>query len=193
MLRLLLFLAVSIHAAGANAQTVEEEVALIVNGFEAGRVTGSPCGLVHTPQVISTSPAKYRFDCGNGDWTEAVFRQIDGCKFDTSFTMNGEGPDRAMCWTFQSSVACCQYVGTPQRWATSSMPAPIFAQPLGWGGSACARRNCLVACLQILPAITGKGATVGEIQGPRFTFLLRAACRISRRVLWSWALGLLAV
>jgi hypothetical protein len=86
MLRLLLFLAVSIHAAGANA------VALVTHGLEEGRVTGSRCGLVHIPKVTSKSPATYRFDCGNGDWSEGVFRQIDGCKFEMSYTWNGK-PD----------------------------------------------------------------------------------------------------
>jgi hypothetical protein len=94
MLRLLLFLAVSINAPGANAQTVEEEVALIVYGFEPGRAIGSACGLIQIPEVTSGSPAKYRFDCGNGDWSETVFRQIDGCIFETFLTMNGGEPDR---------------------------------------------------------------------------------------------------
>jgi hypothetical protein len=94
MLRLMLAFAVSIHAAGANAQTAEEAVALITQGLEAGRATGSPCGLIQLPEVTSGSPAKYRFDCGNGDWSETVFRQIDGCRFETYFTMNGGEPGR---------------------------------------------------------------------------------------------------
>jgi hypothetical protein len=94
MLRPLLLVAVLIHAAGANAQTAEEAVALITHGLEAGRVTGSRCGLVHTPKVTSKSPATYRYDCGNGDWSEGVFRQIEGCKFEMTYTWNGKPDSR---------------------------------------------------------------------------------------------------
>jgi hypothetical protein len=94
MLRLLLLLVVSVHAAGAKAQTAEEAVALITQGLEAGRATGSPCGDIQAPKVTSGSLAKYRFDCSGGDWFESVFRQIDGCKFEMFLTMNGKEPDR---------------------------------------------------------------------------------------------------
>lgn len=94
MLRLLFLLAVSIHAAGANAQTAEEAVALAAYGLEPGLATGSLCGDIQVPKVTPGSPAKYRFDCSYGDWFETAIRQIDGCKFETSTTMNGKEPDR---------------------------------------------------------------------------------------------------
>ena len=87
MLRLLFLLAVSVHAAGANAQTAEEAVALITQGLEPGRATGNQCGDIQVPKVTPGTPAKYRFEC-QGDWFETAFRQIDGCKFETSVTSN---------------------------------------------------------------------------------------------------------
>jgi hypothetical protein len=93
MLRLLLLLAVSAHAAGANAQTAEEAVALITQGLEPGRATGNLCGDIQVPKVTPGSPAKYRFDC-QGDWFETAFRQIDGCKFETSVTSNRNEMER---------------------------------------------------------------------------------------------------
>lgn len=94
MLRLLLLLAVSIHAAGANAQTAEEAVALVTEGLEPGSAVGNLCGDIQPPKVTAGSPAKYRFDCGNGDWFETAFRQIDGCKFETLVTTNSNEPER---------------------------------------------------------------------------------------------------
>ena len=94
MLRLLFLLAVLIQAAGANAQTAEEAVALAAYGLEPGLATGSLCGDIQVPKVTPGSPAKYRFDCSYGDWFETAIRQIDGCKFETSTTMNGKEPDR---------------------------------------------------------------------------------------------------
>ena len=90
MLRLVLLLAVSIRAAGANAQTLEEEVALVVYGFEAGRATGTACGDIQAPKVTRRISDKIPGStCSNGDWFETVFRQIDGCEFETFFTING--------------------------------------------------------------------------------------------------------
>ena len=94
MLRALLVLVVAMHVAGANAQTAEGAVALITQGLEAGRATGSMCGDIQVPKVTGRSPARYRFDCGNGDWFETVFRQIDGCKFETFVSLKGREPDR---------------------------------------------------------------------------------------------------
>lgn len=94
MLRALLVLVVSMHVAGASAQTAEGAVALITRGLEAGRATGNMCGDIQAPKVTSKSPAKYRFDCGKGDWFETVFRQIDGCKFETFVSQKGREPDR---------------------------------------------------------------------------------------------------
>lgn len=52
------------------------------------------CGTIQAPKVIGRSPAKFRFDCGKGDWFETVFRQIDGCKFETFVSEKGREPDR---------------------------------------------------------------------------------------------------
>jgi hypothetical protein len=88
MFRLLLFVAVSIYAAGANAQKAEEAVALITQGgLEPGSAVGNLCGDIQAPKVTPGSPAKYRFDC-DGDWFETAFRQIDGCRFETLVTSN---------------------------------------------------------------------------------------------------------
>lgn len=93
MLRLLLLLAVSIHAAGANAQTAEEAVALITQGLEPDSPVGNLCGDIQVPKVTPGSPAKYRFDC-HGDWFETAFRQIDDCKFETLVTTSRNEPER---------------------------------------------------------------------------------------------------
>jgi hypothetical protein len=94
MFRALLVLVVSMHVAGANAQTAEGAVALITQGLEAGRATGNMCGDIQAPKVTGRSPAKYRFDCGKGEWFETVFRQIDGCKYETFVSEKGKEPDR---------------------------------------------------------------------------------------------------
>ena len=175
MLRLVLLLSVSVLAAGANAQTAEEAVALVTQGLEAGRATGNICGDVQPPKVTAGSPwARYRFYCSNGDWFESAFCEIDDCKFETFFTANGNEPDRRNVLDFSrfrsllparaDASKMGHFFEAGPDFCTSSDGKSCMIEFISIGSGECcvrqqirrARRICLVVNPDRLPAIVSK-------------------------------------
>lgn len=105
MLRFAVIAILSCCANMAFAQSEEQTVALIVSGLAPGVATGNLCGEVGMPQLVSASPARYRFVCKQGGAVEVVFRKLDNCRYETFDTEAGKASSPAATLDFRKFQA----------------------------------------------------------------------------------------
>ncbi len=128
MLRIVVVALLLLNCTGAGAQSEEQTVAFIINGIESGKAIISGCGETHEAEIVTASPARYRFRCKNGTAADLVVSKLANCRYRHFWVEQGKEPEGASVLDFNKFQTLLPY--EPRRRNSHFfLASPGFCEP----------------------------------------------------------------